>query len=291
MPEQATIAEVTHHTAQLGGGSLHYVRAGSTGTPIVLVHGFPESWWAFHKLIPLLARSHQVIAVDLPGFGDSSVDTSVHGSFAIAETLGALIRHLDVGPVHLTGQDVGGPATLLLAAGHPDLVRSYTGIETALPGYGWEMFADVAKGGVWHVGFLAAPGIPDMLLTGRERQFLGDYAFALMNGTKGAISEADLAEFVRVYSRDGGWRAANALYGSLLTEGPQIRAVVEKGKLAMPVLAVDGGSGPFTSGTLAQVANSVTTATVEGVGHLVAMEAPGALAEALLNFYRRLDAA
>ena len=52
----ATIPDVTHHTARINGADLHYVTAGTTGSPILLVHGFPETWWAFHRLIPLLAE-------------------------------------------------------------------------------------------------------------------------------------------------------------------------------------------------------------------------------------------
>ena len=56
---------------RVNGTDLHYVAAGTTGSPILLVHGFPETWWGFHKLIPLLSDRHRVFAVDLRGFGDS----------------------------------------------------------------------------------------------------------------------------------------------------------------------------------------------------------------------------
>lgn len=286
----ATIPDVSHAVLSLNGQDLHYVTAGETGTPILLVHGFPESWWAFHKLIPLLARRHQVIAVDLPGFGDSSTTADGYTSTTMAEALHDLIAHLDFGPVHLSGQDIGGTPAFRLAASHPNLVRSFAAIETALPGYGFEKFADVAHGGMWHVGFLAAPGIPEMLLQGRMRQFLTNYAHPVMNGTPGAIDARDVAEFERVFSRDGGLRATNGVYAALLTEGAEIRALVADHKLGLPVLAVDAGSGPFTSRTMAQVADNVSVATLRGVGHLVAMEAPEALAEAMLAFYQELDA-
>jgi pimeloyl-ACP methyl ester carboxylesterase len=52
-PIGATTPQVTHHRIEVNGTSLHYVSAGATGSPILLVQGFPESWWAFHKLIPL----------------------------------------------------------------------------------------------------------------------------------------------------------------------------------------------------------------------------------------------
>jgi len=285
----ATIRDVKHATLSQNGQDLHYVTAGETGTPILLVHGFPESWWAFHKLIPLLARHHRVIAVDLPGFGDSGTAADVYNSTSMADALADLIIHLDLGPVHLSGQDIGGTPAFRLAATHPSLVRSFTAIETALPGYGFEKFADVANGGIWHVGFLAAPGIPDMLLQGRMRPFLTDYAYPVMNSTPGAIDARDVAEFERVFSRDGGLRATNGVYAALLSEGTEIRALVADHKLGMPVLAIDAGSGPFTSGTMAQVAENVSVVTLQGVGHLVAMEAPAVLADAMLAFYQNLD--
>ena len=59
-------------SAHVNGTELHYVTAGNEGSPVLLVHGFPESWWTFRKLIPLLSEHHRVVAVDLRGFGDSA---------------------------------------------------------------------------------------------------------------------------------------------------------------------------------------------------------------------------
>lgn len=101
----ATIPDVTHHRVALNGTNLHYVAAGSTGSPILLVHGWPENWWAFHKVIPILARSHRVIAVDLRGFGDSAIAQTGDSSATMAEDLHALIGRLGFGPVHLVAQD------------------------------------------------------------------------------------------------------------------------------------------------------------------------------------------
>lgn len=286
----ASIPEVSHHRLHLADTELHYVQAGSGGSPVLLVHGFPETWWAFHRLIPLLAAEHRVIAVDLRGFGDSGNGPGSYDSATSADDLRQLIEHLDVGPVHLTGQDIGGPATFRLAAGRPDLLRSYTGIETGLPGFGLEQLADVTHGGTWHIGVIAAPGIPKLLLEGRERDFLAGYAFPAMSATAGAITDRDLDEFTRTYSRPDGFRGAAGLYSSMLEEGEEIKALVGRGKLAMPVLAVGAGTGDFTAGTLAQVADDVRRVSIDGVGHLAALEAPGELAAALLDFYADLDA-
>jgi len=112
----ATIQDATHHTVAVNGTELHYVSAGASGSPVLLVHGFPESWWAFRKLIPLLADSHRVFAVDLRGFGDSARADDHHDSTVAAEDLHLFIGKLGVGPLHVAVQDI--------AAGSPPRIRA-----------------------------------------------------------------------------------------------------------------------------------------------------------------------
>ncbi|MGC4814592.1 alpha/beta fold hydrolase [Micromonospora sp. DT228] len=266
--------------------------AGTSGSPILLVHGFPETWWTFHKLIPLLAVNHRVFAVDLRGFGDSDNEPGEYDSKTSAEDLHLLIEQLGVGPVHLTGQDISGATVFRLATTHPQDVRSFTAIEMGLPGFGLEALADITHGGAWHIGVLATPGIPEMLLAGREREFLGQFAFPAMSATPGAITDTDIDEFVRTYARPDGWRGATGLYKSMLQEGPEIKTLAQTRGLKAPVLAVGAGGGPFTAGTMSQATTTeVSSVTLDGVGHYAAMEAPEELAKAILDFTANVDAA
>jgi pimeloyl-ACP methyl ester carboxylesterase len=284
----ATIATVEHHSAHVNGTDLHYVSAGDEGSPVLLVHGFPETWWTFHKLIPLLAERHRVFAVDLRGFGDSGVADAEFDSAAAAADLAALVDELNVGPVHLVGQDISGPTTYRFAASRPELVSSWTAIETGLPGFGLEMLADVTHGGAWHMGLLAAPGIPEMLLAGNERKFIADYGVPSLNGTPGAFTDEDIDEFVRAYAGPAGFTGAAGLYRSALAEADEIRELAAN-KLEMPVLAIGGGSGGFTPNSVGPVAYDVTPETIDGIGHYVAMEASDRLAETLVSFYDGVD--
>jgi pimeloyl-ACP methyl ester carboxylesterase len=291
-PTVASLPGITHHRVDVNGTQLHYVEAGTSGSPVLLVHGFPETWWAFHKLIPLLAASHRVFAVDLRGFGDSDNGPGDYDSTTSAEDLHQLIERLGVGSVHLTGQDISGATVLRLATTHPQDVRSFTAIEMGLPGFGLEKLADITHGGTWHIGVLAAPGIAEMLLSGHERAFLGKFAFPAMSATPGAITEVDVDEFVRTYSRPDGFRGASGLYRSMLREGVEIAAIAASHPLTVPVLAVGAGGGDFTTDTISQaVAGDVRSVTLEGVGHYAAMEAPNELATAVLDFFRSIDAA
>lgn len=291
-PAGATIPGVTHYLAQVNGTELHYVSAGTSGSPILLVHGFPETWWTFHKVIPLLAKTHRVFAIDLPGLGDSSNAEGSYDSKSAAQALHALITELNIGPVHLTGQDFSGPSVFRLASTHPNDILSFTAIEMGLPGFGWELLAHrLGFVGTWHIGVLAAPGITGMLLTGREREFIGGFAFPAMTAVQGSITDADIDEFVRTYSRPHGFRGAIGLYQSMLAEGAEIEALADASPLTVPVLAVGAGGGEFTNATMSQAtAGRVRSVLLHGVGHYAALEAPDRLSSAVLEFVDHIDA-
>jgi pimeloyl-ACP methyl ester carboxylesterase len=289
-PAGATIPGVTHHRADVNGAQLHFVSAGTSGSPILLIHGWPETWWAFHKVIPMLAATHQVFAVDLRGFGDSSTADGDYDAATAAEDMHHLVEQLGVGPVHVLCQDISGGLGFRFAAAHPDDVLSFTAIESTLAGFGLESLADVTHGGSWHVGFLGAPGIPTMLLAGHERQLIGDWAYPMMTAVQGSITEDDIDEFTRAYARPNGWRGAEGLYRSIFTDAGQTRALAESRPLTVPVLTVDAFSTSFTEQTFRQVAaGRVTSVRLKEVGHLVAQEAPEALAAAVLEFVERVD--
>lgn len=286
----ATIPGVSHHLADVNGAQLHYVSAGTAGSPVLLVHGWPETWWAFRKLIPLLATAHQVFAVDLRGFGDSSNADGRYDAATSAEDLHHLVEYLGAGPVHVLCQDISGGLGFRFAATHPADVLSFTAIETTLAGFGLEGLADVNHGGSWHVGFLGAPGIPGMLLAGHERELLSGWAYPMMTTVKDSVTEGDIDEFARTYARPDGWRGTAGLYQSVFSDAGQTRALAESQPLAVPVLTVDAVRAGFTEHTFRQVAaRDVTAVRLEGVGHLVAQEAPEALADAMLEFTARVD--
>lgn len=285
-----TIPNVAHHVATLNGSALHYVAAGNSGTPVLLVHGFPESWWAFHGVIPLLARTRRVIAVDLRGFGDSGLASPGDTSMTAAEDLHALIAHLGFGPVHLLVQDISGAAGLRLALSHPDDCLSLTGVETGFAGFGLEVLADVSRGGAWYIGPLATPHVAGTFFEGREAELIGRFVMPVAVANPQAVSADDVAEFVRGYAREGGWSGAAALYGSMVGEGGELRTLTAARPLALPTLAVDRAGSTFTFDALAAVhAGTVRHARIEDVGHYIAQEAPAKLSETVLPFFDEVD--
>ena len=289
-PAGESIPGVTHHLVRVNGTELHYVSAGDRGSPVLLVHGFPETWWAFRKVIPLLAAHHRVYAVDLRGFGDSDVADENYAGAIAAEDLHALIEHLSVGAMHVVGQDVSGGVVYRLAATHPEDIVSLTAIESGLAGFGAEKLADVTHGGVWYIGALAAPGIGRLLFEKQAHAFIGEYLYPLYKVPDAAVSAVDIKEFARTYGRPGGFSGASGLYRSMLTEGQELRTLSQDVPLSAPVTTVGSRGGGFTHSAFSGVtAREVTAIQLQGVGHYVAQEAPQLLAATLVEAFLNHD--
>lgn len=286
--EHATIADVSHETVAVNGTRLHYVAAGGRGSPVLLVHGFPETWWAFRRLIPLLAGHHRVYAVDLRGFGDSDVAEENYSSAVAAEDLHALIDHLSVGPMHVVGQDVSGGVVFRLAATHPDDVVGLTAIESGLAGFGAERLADVAHGGAWYIGALASPGVAGLLFEKEASAFIGDYLYPLYGVGRSAVGPEDVAEFARAYGRPGGFAGAAGLYRSMITEGEDLRELAQRAPLRGQVTTIGSRGGGFTHAAFSGVAaQEPTPIQLDDVGYYIAQEAPQALADILIEVFDR----
>lgn len=286
--EHATIAGVRHETVAVNGTRLHYVTAGDHGSPVLLIHGFPETWWAFRRLIPILAAHHRVHAVDLRGFGDSAVAEENHSSAIAAEDLHALIEQLSTGPMHVVGQDVSGGVVFRLAAAHPEDVTSLTAIESGLAGFGAEALADVAHGGAWYIGALASPGVAGLLFEKEARAFIGEYLYPLYGVGPSAVRPEDVAEFARTYGRPGGFAGATGLYRSMITEGEDLRELATRSPLRGQVTTIGSRGGGFTHAAFSGVAaQEPTSIQLDDVGHYVAQEVPQALADILIEVFDR----
>jgi pimeloyl-ACP methyl ester carboxylesterase len=156
-------AALSHHHQDLGDVALHFVRAGQ-GEPVVLLHGWPQTWYAWRKTSPALAQHHTVIAPDLRGLGDSSRPQS-----GVRQT-DHRRRHLATGP-RASGLSHGscwsattgaGPVAYAIAARHPDAVRRLVMLDTGVPGDGSGTFSQ--HGRRWHHAFHQTPDLPEALI-------------------------------------------------------------------------------------------------------------------------------
>ena len=116
---QAMTTDFEHFSAQLSEVRLHYVKAGS-GDPLVLLHGWPETWYQWREVIPALAERYTVIAPDMRGLGDSSKPVTGYDKRRVAADIHELVRHLGFERIFLVGHDWGGPVAYAYACAHRD---------------------------------------------------------------------------------------------------------------------------------------------------------------------------
>ncbi len=123
----------SHHMADVNGVKLHFVKGG-TGEPVVLLHGFPQTWFEWHRIMPALAERYTVIAPDLRGMGASSKPASGYDNRTVAEDIHQLVRQLGFQHISIIGHDAGAPVAYGYAAAHPDDVRRLVVIESVIAG-------------------------------------------------------------------------------------------------------------------------------------------------------------
>ena len=292
MPEPIrdhTGTPVEHGRAKVNGVRLHYVTAG-TGEPLFLLHGVPKTHYHWRHVIPLLTEHYTVIAPDLRGLGDSEHPLTGYDMKNMGEDIAELATHLGYETFNVAGEDWGASTAYQLAANHPDRVRKLCYQEMILPGYGLEDYSFLTHENVstyvwlWHINFYNVPDFPELLITGREREYF-TYFIKHECHDPTAISDENLNEYIRCYSSPGGLRCCFEIYRATLESGRQNKESA-KTKLKMPVLAV--GSKYFIAEDNERQMREVAE-NVQGVilpwGHQLAEECPDLLAAEYLKFF------
>ena len=297
-PKQMSTPEfeshIEHHFADLGEVTIHYVTAGAglgDRPPIVLVHGWPETWYEWRHVMPRLAAHHPVIALDMRGLGDSSRPPDGYDKRTVANDVFRLLtEHLGLDRWHCAGHDWGGPVTFALGAWHPEHMVTMAIIDVVVPGDG----GDFSQGGRrWHHAFHLTPDLPEALVTGRERAYLG-WFYREFAWRRGAIDAPAVNEYLRTYTEPGALRAGFAYYRNLPRDAADNQALLETGfRLPMPVLAMGGektearGRATEPEESMRRVARDVTGCVIADSGHFVPEEQPDAVSRHILEHVAR----
>lgn len=282
--------KVEHHYAELDDVLLHYVTAGS-GPPLVLIHGWPQTWFEWKRVMPALAERYTVIAPDMRGLGDSSRPLTGYDKQTVARDIWQVVNgKLGHDRFFLVGHDWGGPTAYALTTQHPEAVRRLAIIDVVIPGDG----GDFSQGGRrWHHQFHMTPDLPEALTQGREDVYLR-WFYREFSYLPTAIGEEEIQEYLRTYRQPGAMRASFEFYRALERDAADNAAeIAANGPLAMPVLAIGGAIGyPHSRGrgtepeqSLRRVATNVRGLVIPDCGHQVPEEKPDILADALQRFF------
>lgn len=277
----------THHFVDLSEVRLHYVAAGD-GDPVVLLHGWPETWFMWRDVIPLLAPHFALVAPDMRGLGDSSRPAEGYDKMTVARDITELMSSLGHQRFRVVAHDWGGPVAFALAAQFPDRVQSMAIFDAPVLGDG----GPIEHHSRWHFGFHGIPGLAEALTEGREDIYLR--FFYRFGGAKpDAMSESAQAEYVRAYSQPGAMTAGFNYYRAVPQDIADNTAFREAGKcLAMPILVYGGdpntrGRGMTALESWSRVASKVTGGVAERCGHWIPEERPDFVASEVLRHFRQ----
>lgn len=283
-----------HGSVQAGEVVLHYVECGR-GKPLLLIPGWPQSWYAWRLVMPALATAgRRVIAVDPRGLGDSDKPEHGYDLATVAHDLHQFAENLELllhGPMDVAGHDIGAWIAYAWAADWPRDIGRLALYDAALPGITPPAPAgipgELANIRTWHFGFNRLETLPELLVEGRERVYL-DWLFRAKLRDASAITQTDLDEYTRVFSAPGAARAGFAYYRSLFNDGglQQNRARAAR-RLSIPVMAWGASDGVADAlvRTMENVADSVVGGTIEASGHYMPEEVPDIVIQQLTGFF------
>lgn len=280
----------TEGFAMTNGIRMHYV-SGGKGLPLVLLHGFPETWYTWHKVLPDLAKHYRVIAPDMRGAGQTDAPSTGYDKATMARDIHGLVSQLGLGPINLVGHDIGLMVAFAYAALYPTDVKHLALLEAPIPDASiYTIPALTAKGpGPWWFGFFSTPQLPEKLIQGREETFLTQF---FQNGVpvqvQGSITQAEIALYAHYWQNPAHLHAYISYFSSFHTDAEQIK-IYGKEKLQMPVLALgaDHSLGTAVETQVAHYATNVTGGVIAGSGHWIPEEQPQAFVAQLLAFLNK----
>lgn len=278
--------EFTSEYAEVNGVRLHYV-AGGAGEPLVLLPGWPETWWEYRKIMPELARRYRVYAVDIRGMGGSDKPSSGYEKKAMASDIRQLVRHLGHEKVNIAGHGIGSMVAFSYAAQYPEATRKLAMLNTTHIDQSYYEFRIMPRPTDppphrWWLAFNLVADFPEQILAGRYHHMV-NYMFGLSLLNPDAVSERDRDIYANAYSSAEAIRASKAWFQSYQQD---IEDFYSYGKVSVPMLGLAyGGFFEYMQKVLPTQGVDVRVAEVQDSRNYLAEEQPEAVIRELADFF------
>jgi pimeloyl-ACP methyl ester carboxylesterase len=271
----------------VNGVRLHYVIGGpDEGELVVLLHGWPQTWYTWRHVMPMLADGgYRVIAVDHRGAGESDKPPGGYDKASMAADIRALVHQLGAARIHLVGRDIGVMLSYAYAAQWPEDIRTLVMLDVPVPGTRvWDEAKARADPQLWHFGLHQQRDIAEMLIAGHEHAYILDF---YKKRAHVPLADDDIAVYARAYAAPGALRAGFELYRSFPEDEQRFKAFMQR-KLRMPVLALAGdrSNGMSQLDMAKELAVDVRGGVAPNTGHWLPDENPAFLAQQLIGFFK-----
>jgi pimeloyl-ACP methyl ester carboxylesterase len=278
--------------AEVNGFRMHYVQGG-TGSPVVMIHGFPEEWSEWRQEMGPLSKTHTVIAVDLRGAGESQVTESGYQAAQLAKDVHQLLKQLGLNNgIQIVAHDIGVWVAYNYAAQWPSEVWRMAAFEAPIPDdsvYDSPVLnADPNKPAPWHWGLFQLP-LAEHLIAGHERVLVEDMITEYLAGNKSPFTASDYDFYAHYLKEPGRTTAWMSVYRQLRANIQQNKEFLAQGKLKMPILAVGGEDsfGEIIADQWRDYAVNVQGRVLKDSGHFVTEEKPQEVTAMLQSFLQK----
>ena len=290
-PEVAGV-EVEHRFVEARGLRFHVALAGPEDRPpLVLLHGWPQHWFEWRKVLPALAERHRVVMPDLRGLGWSDAPPDGYEKENLADDVLALLDALGLQRVKLVAHDWGGWVGFLLALRAPERIERYVALNILPPWRGDKrrLRDALSVWRLWYQVVLASPLGPRVSANPKlmARVMRGDNVHA------DAFSDADVAQFTAALQEPARARASSLIYRSFLLRDLReiARGRYDETPLRVPTLllfgARDGAIGTAQVRASRRATDALEVEFVPDSGHFIAEEKPELVAARALDWLAR----
>ncbi|MCO6146833.1 alpha/beta fold hydrolase [Flavobacterium sp. NRK1] len=269
--------------AEVNGTNIHYVTGGQ-GEPLVLLPGWPQTWWAYHKILPSLFEKYHVIVVDIRGMGSSDTPHDGYDKKNMAKDILELITSLGYSKVCIAGHDIGANVAFSFATNYETYTSKLIMLDTPHPDenmYKLPMLPVGMPVYPWWVAFNQVKELPEILFDGRYH-LLQDWIFDSMLLNKSAINDHDRQIYAYHYNKKENIRAANAWYQAFIQD---IEDIKKYGRIKIPIAAIGSKAGcEMLTYCLAPFSDSVVVKEIKNSGHFIMEENPQQVVQAMFEF-------
>ncbi|MGW0521814.1 alpha/beta fold hydrolase [Crossiella sp. NPDC003009] len=280
-----------HEFTEVDGVRMHYV-TGGRGTPVVLLHGWPQTWYGWWPIMPALAEHHTVYAVDLPGLGDSTGTPTGYDKATLARYVHTLIAdRLGLRDARVVGHDLGAAVAFQYAAQFPADTARLGYLDLPLPGPGID--GPTYRSLSWHIAFHSQRRVPEAVVGNDVREYLKlfypqvSFGGTAFGGTsdRSPFTEDEISEYARTYARPEALSGGFELYRAL---DKDVRDTVATAPVRVPalVMAAQGQAEAIKATVAPRLSDIVRAVDVPKAGHWLVEENPGFVTEELLRFLK-----
>jgi pimeloyl-ACP methyl ester carboxylesterase len=286
------MSNLRHDHVRIGALRLHVVESGQPDAqPIIFLHGWPQSWMEWHEVMQRAADEFRVIAIDLPGVGESRTAAADGTKQALAAVVHGLIEQRELADATLVGHDIGGMIAYAYLRGYRDVARVAI-IDVVIPGIDpWEEV--VRNPYIWHFAFHAIPALPELLVQGHQAPYF-DYFFDVLAADRSRITSDARAAYAQAYASDAALTAGFDFYRAF-PQDAQHNLADAGATTETPVLYVRGDASrgdidSYAQGLRAAGVQQLTAKLVADAGHFIADEQHAELWRLIHDFITRPQA-